>query len=296
MSTDPLVTAVIPTYNCGRFIADAIESVLSQTYSPIQILVIDDGSADETAQVVTRFRGVEYYRKPNGGVSSARNFAVPYIRGDLVAFLDADDVWLPRKTELQVTKMLSDPALALVYSGLYVTDEDLRIQYRMDPAPGAIALRKTLLLEKPYMTGIGSSGMIRRALVEQQVPLFDERFRASQDMTFACSIALRHRVDCVPDPLFLYRQNRGGQQVHRNPAQIEHDMNLFISELDRAQLAANKVPLNRLKANLHLSLGVGYARRRHWMRALRHLVEGGARRPDRVPAAMLARILEKRQR
>lgn len=295
MSNRPLVTAVIPAYNAAPFLGEAIQSVLDQTYSPIQILVIDDGSTDHTGKVATSFQEVEYYAKPNGGVSSARNFAVPHARGEFIAFLDADDVWLPQKTELQVTRMLRHPGLALLYTGLYVTDERLRIRHRIDPAPSEIALRKTLLVEKPFMTGIGSSGMVPRWIIENRRPLFDERFRASQDRLFACSVALEHPVDGIAEPLFLYRQRKSGQ-VHHNQPQIEHDIKLFVRELDPQKLKKSGISMNRLLANLNLSLGIGYLRRRRWLRGLRYLLAGVVRRPDRLPAIVVARVREKRQR
>src|SRR5947209_13220762 len=103
------VSVIIPTYNHGRFIADAIESVLAQTYPVSEIIVVDDGSTDETQEVVEKFgEKVRYIEQANAGVSAARNTGIENSDGDLVAFLDADDTWLPEKIEKQVAKFGAD--------------------------------------------------------------------------------------------------------------------------------------------------------------------------------------------
>ena len=105
----PSVSAIIPAYNAVRTVAGAVESCLSQTYPPIEILVVDDGSTDRTAEVVAGFGApVRLERKPNGGPASARNHAARLARGDWLGFLDADDRWLPGKLEKQLTLATSD--------------------------------------------------------------------------------------------------------------------------------------------------------------------------------------------
>src|SRR5688500_487344 len=127
MTSKLSVSAVIPAYNSEAYLAEAIESVLAQTYSIDQTIVVDDGSHAGTGEVAARLPRVEYFRKENGGASSARNFAMPFVTGELIAFLDADDVWVPEKTALQVNEYSQNPDLGLVYSGLFVVDTDLRV-------------------------------------------------------------------------------------------------------------------------------------------------------------------------
>ena len=93
------VSVIIPTYNYGRFIAKAIESVLAQTHPIEEIIVVDDGSTDETAETVAKFAPrVTYTRQRNSGVCAARNSGVKHSSGDFIAFLDADDIWHPEKS------------------------------------------------------------------------------------------------------------------------------------------------------------------------------------------------------
>jgi glycosyltransferase involved in cell wall biosynthesis len=105
----PTVSAIIPAYNAARTVSRAVESCLNQTHPPIEVLVVDDGSTDETAEVVAGFGApVRLERKPNGGPASARNYAAHLARGDWLGFLDADDRWLPKKLEKQLTLATSD--------------------------------------------------------------------------------------------------------------------------------------------------------------------------------------------
>jgi glycosyltransferase involved in cell wall biosynthesis len=112
----PLVSAVIPVYNCERYLAEAVRSVLAQTYTPIEIVVVDDGSTDRSAEVARSFSEVQYYRMPSrGGIGPARNLGVEHVRGHLLAFLDADDLWPTDKTELQIAAMTEDPSRDMVF-------------------------------------------------------------------------------------------------------------------------------------------------------------------------------------
>jgi len=122
------VTAVIPTYQCGPFIAEAIESALAQTYPMHQIIVVDDGSTDDTEAVVTPFLDrITYVRTPRQGVGPARNAGLDNATGDLVAFLDGDDAWHPGKTELQVKAFEAQPSLVGVATDFDRTDLEGRI-------------------------------------------------------------------------------------------------------------------------------------------------------------------------
>ena len=97
------VSVVIPSFNCGSFVSQAIDSVLAQTCAPAEVIVVDDGSTDDTAERLEPYMDrIRYVFQENRGVSAARNRAVAESRGHCVAFLDADDVWHPRKLELQL--------------------------------------------------------------------------------------------------------------------------------------------------------------------------------------------------
>src|SRR5262249_23306047 len=104
-----VVSIIMPAYNAGKYIADSIQSVLAQTYSDWELIVVDDGSADNTAsivqQFVTRDSRINYFFQENGRLGKARNTGIKEARGALIAFLDSDDLWLETKLELQLQAM-----------------------------------------------------------------------------------------------------------------------------------------------------------------------------------------------
>lgn len=110
-----LVSVIIPTFNRGLLVVKAIESVLNQTYKNYEIIIVDDGSTDETS-LLLKDLPVQYYKTDNHGVSHARNFAVSKAQGDWIAFLDSDDIWLKDKLEKQVHFLEENPQTYLIHS------------------------------------------------------------------------------------------------------------------------------------------------------------------------------------
>ncbi len=120
----PLVSVVIPSYNSARFIGPTLDSVLAQTWPSLEVIVVDDGSTDDTAAALQPYLDrIVYVRKPNGGLASARNAGMARATGDLVAWLDADDLWIPEKIALQVTVLGLHPECVLVASDFSAFDE-----------------------------------------------------------------------------------------------------------------------------------------------------------------------------
>lgn len=112
----PLVSVIIPVYNCEHYLSEAIESVLAQTYQPIEIIVVDDGSTDGSAEVVKRFSSwVQYIFQARSGAGSARNYGIALAQGSYLAFLDADDLWAEDKLEQQMAAFEADQALDMTF-------------------------------------------------------------------------------------------------------------------------------------------------------------------------------------
>jgi glycosyltransferase involved in cell wall biosynthesis len=109
------VSLILPVYNGERYLAEAIESALAQSFPLLEIIVVDDGSTDGSARLVQSYSQVRLLLQPQTGVSAARNRGVDAAAGNVLAFLDADDVWLPHKLELQAAALREDPALDMVF-------------------------------------------------------------------------------------------------------------------------------------------------------------------------------------
>ena len=124
----PGVSVVIPVYNGEQYLADAIQSVRDQTYQNVEVIVVDDGSTDESADVAKKFgEAIRYVHQSNGGVGKARNTGIAAARGAYLAFLDQDDLWLPDKLAVQVAYLDSHPEVGAVYCQCQVRSEERRV-------------------------------------------------------------------------------------------------------------------------------------------------------------------------
>lgn len=110
MTESPLITCIVPVYNGERFVAETVESMLSQTYRPIEVIVVNDGSTDSTPDVLGQFADrINVINQENAGQAAARNRGIEAANGDFIAFLDADDLWLPEKLEMQMKYLAANP-------------------------------------------------------------------------------------------------------------------------------------------------------------------------------------------
>lgn len=220
------VSVIIPSYNYGRFIAEAIGSALGQSLAPKEIIVIDDGSADYTAEVVAGFGdAVRYIRQENAGVCVARNRGVAESTGGLIAFLDADDFWEPTKLEKQAELFERDGRIGLVHCGMREFDSDTgeTIALHSEGMEGEVA-DELLLWERPVIVGPGGTIMVSREAFEAAGG-FDPRQKCGEDWDLCYRIARQYRVGFVPEPLVSYRSH--GAAAHRNVREMERGMGLF---------------------------------------------------------------------
>ena len=173
-----LVSVIMPAYNAGRHIAESVESVLAQTFGDWELVVVDDGSADDTGEVVARFASkesrVRYVRRPNGGQAAARNTGLGEARGPFVAFLDADDLWLPEKLAAQIAVM-ERTGVDLVYTDGYFFSEDgaASADERFNILPGearGVEMFRTLFTSNR----IGTLSVLVKREALDAVGLFDE--------------------------------------------------------------------------------------------------------------------------
>lgn len=214
MSSDKRISVVIPTYNRAHLITDALNSVAAQTRRVDEIIVVDDGSTDETAKRVTAWSHdnmeVIYRRQENAGGNVARNLGVQLATGDIIAFLDSDDLWHPEKTAKQLA-VLADPGLGAVYCGVRETvigsQEPPEIPQRTYPQG---QLLSQLLVRD--VTAPTSTYMIR-ADVFDEAGLFDVTLQARQDWDMWIRIARETKIGAVPAALADLRAHDGPRTV-----------------------------------------------------------------------------------
>jgi glycosyltransferase involved in cell wall biosynthesis len=201
---DSSVSVVIPAYNSQTFIADAVESALAQTVPPLEIIVVDDGSTDGTIGALERFSSqVTLIRQANAGPSAARNCAASHAGGAWLAFLDADDTWLPTKLQKQL-QLAASEQVKMVYTdrlnvgakgSLPDIQSDAQQLYRGD-------VFLDLLLKGNH---ISLSSVLIDAALFRTLGGFAEHIRSGEDWDLWIRLAERHRIGAVDEPLVRYR-------------------------------------------------------------------------------------------
>ncbi len=212
----PAVSIIIPAYNQGHYLGAAVRSVLSQTWPHYEVIVVDDGSTDNTPEIARAFTDprIRYIRQENRGLSGARNTGIRNATGELVSFLDSDDLFLPEKLALLVEALRAQPNLGMLAGQAIIIDEHGRPTGRSftTPLPEDSA---RLLIWNPLHVG---SVLVRRAWLDRVGP-FDETLRSYEDWDMWLRLA---RAGCrfgwVDQPVSLYRFHRG--QMTRNAEQM----------------------------------------------------------------------------
>ena len=211
----PLVSAVVPAYNAAAHIEHTLRSLLSQTYPHLEIVVVDDGSDDETLEriqkIASQHHRVRVLQQSNLGVAAARNHGIQASRGEFIAPVDADDVWFPHAMERLAECLLgSEPRVGVAYGWWVTIDEEGQLDggFHCTPIEGDVL--GTLVCHN--FLGNASCTMIRRSCL-QQVGGYDDQFQAHdaqgcEDWDLYLRIARHYRFRVVPEFLFAYRKFR----------------------------------------------------------------------------------------
>lgn len=299
-----LVSVIIPAYNAALLIEETLHSVLNQSYAQIQIIVVDDGSTDKTAEVVQKFAPrVRLAQQANsGGCSSPRNHGLRLAQGEFVTFFDADDLMISTKIERQVAflrQRAQCDAVLMDYRNFdeqgeaatahFDTCRQLRAECRRNVSNELLldaATATRILITENY--AIAGSPLIRRC-VFAHVEAFDENLRASEDFDFVYRLARHSGMGVICDTGFLRRfheSNMSKRIAHVLQYKIESRTKLLRGESD----IANRRLLSSEIANYHLSLAE-FAHRSMPARSLRHI--WSALRFGHAPNLRVARGLMK---
>lgn len=226
--SEALVSCIMPVFNGRRFITEALDSIFAQTYQPIEVIVVDDGSTDDTADVVTAYgRGVRLLQQANAGAPAARNHGIRESSGSFLAFLDSDDKWPPHKLAAQLARFEARPELGVVAAlAQNFWEQELAAEqdrYRNLPRGQAIA-------------GYVSSALLVRRGTFDRVGLFNPSLRHGDSADWF----LRARELGIPEELvedvLLLRRMHGGNMTRSSP-QRSHDefLNIIKRKLDRSR-------------------------------------------------------------
>ncbi|HLW08337.1 MAG TPA: glycosyltransferase, partial [Marinilabiliaceae bacterium] len=202
-SSGPLVSVIIPCYNHGEYLSEAIESVLNQTYTPIEVIVIDDGSSDNTEKVAKRYPSVKYFYQENKGLSSARNLGIANSTGELLVFLDADDLLLHYAIDYNVAILQKDDSLAFVSGAYQVTTLDHR---KLGDKKEVVNTNHFINLLQSNYIGMHATVMYRRHIFDEFQ--FDTTLKACEDYDVYLKVARKHPVAHHSKMLTSYRMHK----------------------------------------------------------------------------------------
>lgn len=201
-----LVSVVVPTYNRADTLGATVDSILAQSYAPLELIVVDDGSQDQTDRIMQAYLDkdprVSYLTKPNGGVASARNVGVRRAQGEFIAFCDSDDIWKPDKLARQIP-LFKDPEVTLVYAGVLLLHADGRTSLNLRGGYCEGQCFDTLLTHNRVAC---STAVVRTASLDMD-DLFDERrdLQGVEDKHLWIRLARKGPIAAVREPLVLYR-------------------------------------------------------------------------------------------
>jgi len=288
------VSAIIPVYNCERYVGDAVESILAQTFPAHEIIVVDDGSSDATRQALDRFgASIIYVRQKNAGEPAARNTGMRRATGEFIAFLDADDLWLPDKLQAQMDLFAAHPKYSLVYTDM-MTFNDQGILVESVRASRRRTYRGGRVFPQLFQeTLFGSGSVVFRKSCLDTVGGFDESFFVGSDYEMWLRMARHFEFGYVDKPLLRYRQH--AQMSTQTLGQVPQDgmpwlakvLTSILARYPEAVAELGQAAINRRLGLLYMWLGRSWLDRGNHAMA-RKLFSGALQYSPRNPRYRLA--------
>jgi glycosyltransferase involved in cell wall biosynthesis len=257
------ISVIITTYNYGRFVQEAIESVLAQTVTDLQILVVDDGSTDDTPDVLAKIRDprIQIIRTPNQGISASRNEGLLHVKGDFIAFLDADDRWTPRKLEYQLQILMAEQDMVAVFTNFVRFDENgvyPEDQFSFYPELAGVPTTPTVDGRGQRILGDAFATLVAFGEIPAWVQTIMFRRQAIQDLAFMVRAGTRPGMRyalCLDIPFCLQAFRQGAVGFLEEPlVQVRrHGGNATsrLADMPHAKLAAlqslTEIPLTNLQ-------------------------------------------------
>lgn len=290
MNENILVSIIIPVYNGEKYIADTIQSVIDQTYKNWELIIVDDGSTDNTADVVKQFNDsrISYIKKNNTGVSDTRNLGATISKGEILCFLDADDIWLPENLEKKVEKLITEPKGVLVYSSMFLWDE--RNDYKTCKTTKKIVEDDWGKFRRLMVPTIPSSAIIKRDYFFE-AGMFDTNISTSAD--FDLTIRLRELGEFIylEEPLVLYRCHPS--QMHNNIALYKHDMIYILKKYkSNTNLFPTRHEWRKSYSLLNYFIAVEFLRGKKLHKGLIHLIISFFYKPSLIFSKIFKKIIK----
>jgi glycosyltransferase involved in cell wall biosynthesis len=273
----PKVTVVIPAYNAMRYLPETMETALAQTFIDFEVLVVNDGSTDHTAEWVSQVTDprVRIVSQENKGLAGARNTGIAHAKGEYIAYLDADDLWEPTKLEKQVRCLDENPEVGLVYTWTALADQDGKSTGRVISSHAEGNVWQELI--EFNMVCCGSTPLIRRSCFDV-VGLFSPDVSPSDDWDMWLRIANKFSFGVVKEPLIRYRQHPSNSSKN---FQLMLDTSRTLIERTFASAPTESLYLrNRSYGSIYLYLGWRAIENMDYKQALHFRQQACAHRPQ----------------
>lgn len=273
-SQDKLVSIIIPSYNSARFLKDTLTSVLDQSYKNIEVILVNDGSIDETDEVIKEFvqdLRLKYYKKVNEGVSKTRNFGFKHSKGDYIAFLDADDVFFSDNLRRKVEFLENNSDFDAVHSDVQYLDSAGSKLQRFNKGVSGSGLHTRVLLWNETVIPAFSSNIVIRRSVLNKVGDWDENLSTAADQDLTIRICKDYVVHRIPEPLVGYRIVEGSMGRHSEVFERDH-LYVYQKALKNNWFENNSIK-NKSFAKLHLIIAsTWWVQSKNWRKAVKHLL------------------------
>lgn len=252
------VSVIIPAFNAEKYIADAVMSVKRQSYGNVEIIVVDDGSRDESARVAESLGGVTCIRKPNGGVSSARNLGVQHASGEFIAFLDADDVWHSDKLRAQIALMELYEDCDLSYTRCSEDERDYQshiagraIPFERGAPKHTVERSLAPSFRSPYF---GTSTVVVRRSAFDAAKGFDQALPFAEDVDFYLKVLVRHSTVAIVEFPAVFKRPVAGSLGDDSVAGYDLLLKVYAMLLERHPELGQQHPgmVRDALADLHL--------------------------------------------
>jgi glycosyltransferase involved in cell wall biosynthesis len=274
---EPAISVVIPTYNRAALLSRALKSVSSQKFSEYEVIVADDGSSDDTREVVDNWQSILGDRlRPiwleHRGVAATRNAGMGASRGEVVAFLDSDDEWLPEHLETGFKLFTDNPALGMVFTDHFIYSDE-RIRTKVPVSESQRSLVRNLIIRNAVLL---TSVVFLNRKVFEELGGFNENLHGTEDWEYWVRVAVKYPVEQITEATVIIHQHPNNHSS--NPSKAEKQLEAAYQQISRLDIA-EYCDKNEVRARAYLDSGQFYAWNDKRLRALNKLMHAGISSP-----------------
>jgi len=254
----PKVSVIIPTYNRAKYLCEAIDSVLAQTYKDYEIIVVDDGSTDDTKKVLAKYgSSIRYYCQENSGIAVARNVGISLSEGEYIAFLDDDDIWLSDKLKVQMKYLEKNSDIDLVTSRAEIIDSEGHLTGGFKPSKFYATDFEGLLNSNFIVV----PSVVFKKKILSKVGYFDEKLRCCEDYELWLRIALKGKIYFMDQVLVKYRMTPNS--LSKDLIKLYTSGIYIFKKLDRICNSRQKQLIREMMSGVRYRLAKEYFKKKH---------------------------------